>query len=364
MKIRFFTGCTWGLCLFITVNLSFAQNGDRANRKWGFHDANKINTGFINYGMIGNWPLHPPPTEYPKGSGETYLTGATIIIAAEIVDVNGDTVHTIVTNFRIFVDRSPEGVPQTFEPLPGFDNPAGSSVAMSHLPASWPPFWPDKLEDAADPGWPGSWNGFFGKNVFRADQESYFVMDDDKDDEFDFFPDSTDYSRRGLGLRVGVRGLQWSEFLAEDIVFWHYTITNEGTTNYDKLIFANFFVPDMSGGFLGGAQSDVAAVDAILPLVYAWNPNNIREPGRPQAAYMGFILLEDPGNVGIANVNVTVHGAVISLLSEDENIWTLLTNDNFSIDIENTSLQVLFGSGFFSLNAGQSQNCRDGAGLW
>ena len=352
VKIRFLTGCTWGLSLFITVNLSFAQNGDRANRKWGFHDANKINTGFRNYGMIGNWPNKPHPTEYPKGSGRYYLEGATIIIAAEIVDVNGDTVHTIVTNFRERIDYSPEGVPQTFEPLPGFDNPAGSSIAMSHLPASWPPFWPDKSEDTADPGWPGSWNGFFGKNVFRADQESYFVMDDDKDDEFDFFPDSTDSSRRGLGLRVGVRGLQWSEFLAEDIIFWHYTITNEGTTNYDKLIFGSFFIPEMGGGGLH-SPSDAVAVDPILPLVYAWDTDHTGPTGYSPLPYMGFILLEDPGNVSITSVNVTVHG--VPSLREDEKIWALLTNDNFSIDIGNSLLQVLFGSGFFSLNAGESK---------
>ena len=26
------------------------------------------------------------------------------------------------------------------------------------------------------PGWRGAWNGYFGKNVFSADQESFYVM--------------------------------------------------------------------------------------------------------------------------------------------------------------------------------------------
>ena len=117
MRVKTSTLCFWLVTLLVTVNLSFSQNGDRANRKWGHHDANKISSGFINYGMIGNWPSDPPPTEYPKGSGHTYLEGATPMIAAEIVDINGNTLHTIVTNFREFVDRSGQALPQTFEPL-------------------------------------------------------------------------------------------------------------------------------------------------------------------------------------------------------------------------------------------------------
>ncbi len=91
---------------------------------------------------------------------------------------------------------------------------------MSDDPNSWPEKWADK-----DPSWNGFWNGYFGKRT-NADQESYFVMDDDVDDRHDFFPDSTDDTRRGLGLKVGVRGFQWSNMLAEDLIFWHYDIYN------------------------------------------------------------------------------------------------------------------------------------------
>ncbi len=351
MRIKTLTLCLWGVTLLVTVNLSFSQNGDRANRKWGHHDANKISTGFINYGMIGNWPSDPPPTEYPKGSGHTYLEGATPMIAAEIVDINGNTLHTIVTNFREFVDRSGQGVPQTFEPLSGFDNPDGNSIALSHLPETWPPFWPDKLDDPTDPGWPGSWNGFFGKNVFRAAQESFFVMDDDKDDEFEFFPDSADSSRRGLGLRVGVRGLQWSEFLAEDILFWHYTITNEGTTNYDKLIFGMYY--DTGIGGLGDSDDDRADFDSTLALSFAWDGNNIGNTGFSPVAFMGFTLLEDPGNFGVTSFTAVSQGS--HPFSDDEKMWNALTPGNITAGLNNQALDVIFGSGFFSLNAGETK---------
>ena len=75
----------------------------------------------------------------------------------------------------------------------------------------------------SDPGWSGSWNGFFGKDLQNIQQESYFVMDDNNDEEFNnpeyniwdvgFKPDANDPTRNGLGLEVGVRGMQWQQFL-------------------------------------------------------------------------------------------------------------------------------------------------------
>ena len=45
--------------------------------------------------------------------------------------------------------------------------------------------------------------------------------------------DTTDLTRHGLGLRVEVRGFQWANPQAGNVIFWHYDITNESTTTYD-----------------------------------------------------------------------------------------------------------------------------------
>ena len=55
-------------------------------------------------------------------------------------------------------------------------------------------------------------------------------MDDNNDEEFnfadnniwnvDFKPNANDPTRNGLGLDVGVRGMQWQQFLAQDVLFW------------------------------------------------------------------------------------------------------------------------------------------------
>ena len=73
----------------------------------------------------------------------------------------------------------------TLEPIRGYVNPnadqgiGADGIAQSDEPDSWPPFWPDKLDDESDPGWSASWNGLFGKNVFNADQEFFFKVGDD-----------------------------------------------------------------------------------------------------------------------------------------------------------------------------------------
>ena len=96
--------------------------------------------------------------------------------------------------------NSETGVPWSFEPLPGFADPNQEYMAMSDNTDSWPETWPNRESD-----WDGIWNGAYGKYT-RADQESYYVIDDYYNDEFAYFPDSTDADqidrRAGLGVKL------------------------------------------------------------------------------------------------------------------------------------------------------------------
>jgi len=69
-------------------------------------------------------------------------------------------------------------------------------------------------------------------------------MDDQFYDAWQYFPDSRDTTRVGLGLRVEVRGFQWANPQAGNVIFWHYDITNEGTTDYTDNIIFGLFVPE------------------------------------------------------------------------------------------------------------------------
>lgn len=66
-------------------------------------------------------------------------------------------------------------------------------------------------------------------------------MDDNNDEENymlqGFLPDANDQTRHGHALQVSVRGLQWSNFLAQDVIFWLYNIKNDGTESYDQAVF-------------------------------------------------------------------------------------------------------------------------------
>lgn len=292
----------------------------------GFHDANNIRTVFLNYGMVGNYPQDPigvdlsvfHSVEVPKGSGVNYTDGITPFVLAKIRLTNGDSAYIMETGYRERQEQSPFGArTMRFEPRPGYFEPdpninRGRSPAISNDPRTWPPTWPDK-----DASWDGWWNGYFGK-VPAADQESFTVMDDEFYDKWragspngSFFPDSRDSSRRGLALRVEVRGFQWSNPQAANVIFWHYDITNEGTVDYpvngepENIIFGLYMDSGVGGSAIscdGIAESDDdnAQFDttAGLNLVYTWDyfghgrglSNNCATTG-----YLGYAYLETPG---------------------------------------------------------------------
>ena len=93
-----------------------------------------------------------------------------------------------------------------------------------------------------DRDWDGYWYGYFGRGVTNADFETFFVVDDSKDGSSTARRTVTIRSRPirravASGLRIEVRGFQWTHVLAEDCIFWHYDIVNISDTNYDTCAF-------------------------------------------------------------------------------------------------------------------------------
>ncbi|MCK5331879.1 MAG: hypothetical protein KAK01_10745, partial [Candidatus Marinimicrobia bacterium] len=231
------------------------QKSGREFRRTGIHNGNLVRTVFGNWGVIGQ-----PADEGPRGAwindNNGYIGDVSPLIGAEITAL--DTGGQLVTFHSVIVppvdrpitggfEESPTGKAWTFEPVSGYLNETQERIAMSTDHSTWPPFWPDKQDAIDDPGWAGSWNGYFGKDLQNIQQESYYVMDDNNDEEFnnaeyniwnvDFKPDANDPTRNGLGLEVGVRGMQWQQFLAQDVLFWLYEVKNESTTDYSQATF-------------------------------------------------------------------------------------------------------------------------------
>ncbi len=267
-------------------------------RREGVMDGNQIRTLFYNNGEVGQWP-YQPSGEWPKGSGHSYLDGVCVLIASEVTAPgNGQTIHPLETSYREWMDKDPStGEIWGLEPVPGYVNPSSTKPAINTDPKSWPDFWPVALN--LTPEWNGYWYGYFGRGVLNSDFETFFVMDDSRDKEFtrtpfNYYPIASDLDRGGLGLRVEVRGFQWSHVLAEDIIFWHYDIVNISDFNYPTTLFG--FYTDCGVGGTDDSEDDNASFDLRLDLAYCYDSNGLGVPDNWQTGYYGYAYLESPGN--------------------------------------------------------------------
>lgn len=286
--------------------------GSATEQKSNVHDGNRVMTVFSNWGVIAQ-----PGTEGPAG-GWKYVTnkyvgdvsplvGVSLPVKDHNKDGKIDTLYSVITTNVTGHgdgDMAPgNSRPWTFEPIPGFCN---ERIAMSHKPSTWPSFWPDQPTWIDENG-RAEWNGYFGRGQLNADQESYFMMDDNCDEKFytnyKFLPDSTDPSRKGQAIRVSVRGLQWSDFLAQDVIFWLYEITNIGTTVYQQAVFGALVGTYV--GLPGNEYLDDASFFNIREnITYTWDYNHyvdaIANPlwqgPRNEVGYVAYSFLESPGN--------------------------------------------------------------------
>ncbi len=295
------------------------QRGNSNFERSGMHDANNIRTVFWNYGMVGDYPTDPANVnvaefhsfEIPKGSGVNYSDGGTPFVLAKIMQTTGDTGWIMETGYRERQGISPRYARvMRYEPRPGYIQPdpginAGRSPAVSNDPRTWPPTWPDK-----DPSWDGWWDGYFGKRP-AADEESFCVVDDDYYDAWAFYPDSRDTTRHGLALRLEMRGFQWANPQASYVLFTHYDVTNEGTTDYpmpgqrENIIFGIYFDAGVGGEAFScdgvyESDDDNAYFDRStgINLTYTWDKyghgvglgTNCAPTG-----YLAYAYMETPG---------------------------------------------------------------------
>lgn len=270
--------------------------GNHNYTKKGYMDGNLVGTVYYNFGEVGDYLNEKNRSGvWPKGTVHTYLDGVAIIVQAEAKNKNGEKIHPLETNYYEFTRYNPTtGITYGWWPLPNYANPFNSSPARSDdeftSQRTWPAHWPDRPSD-----WDGYWNGFFGKGVKNADLETYFVFDDNEDREYinkhGFYPDEDDIERGGLGMQVKARGFQWSHILASDVIFWYYEITNMGTYDYDKTLFAQY----VDWG-IGGGNDNSGDYNELLDISYAWSIQPLGSPGNwGPVGLAGYAFLESPG---------------------------------------------------------------------
>jgi len=302
--------------LLISFEAGLAQigRGTSTARRSGKHSGNRVFCNFTN-GAYTTWNAWK---HYENGYVIDIQPLVSVLLPLDDYRVNGvydgipDTItSTISCATHSNMDMNPAGTKfWGFEPIPGFCNDEVEGrdigVAMSHQPQTWPNYWPDHPEWISDDG-EAEWNGYFGRGITSADQESYFMMDDNSDEKMfsfhAFSPDSTDPSRKGQGIRVSVRGMQWQNPLAQDIIFWIYEVQNVGTVDYESVSFGA-----LVGTYVGGAgtewNDDASFFNIRESIVYSWDfddyispaaaPNWVGDPD--DVGYIGYAFLESPGH--------------------------------------------------------------------
>ncbi|TFH01953.1 MAG: hypothetical protein E4H13_03485, partial [Calditrichales bacterium] len=302
------------------------EKGDNKYRKKGIMDGNLFRTLYFNQGEVAKWP-DQPSGEWPRGSGHSYLDGVCLLVGAKVA--YRDTFITpMEAAYREWIDFDPvTGIPWGWEPLPGYAEPGSEIPALSNDATSWPDMWPGAIfvfldvneddwinqaevngETGVDDDRDGNvdnytyWYGYFGRGVTNADLETFYVFDDSKDREwarapYNYLPIKDDPSRGGLGLRVEVRGFQWSHVLAEDNIFWHYDIVNISDTTYTETVFG--FLTDVGVGGTNDSGDDNASFDTDLDIAYAFDEDGIGSSDFGQwspTGYFGYAFLESPGS--------------------------------------------------------------------
>lgn len=310
--------------------------GDVNYRRNSNVDGNNIRTTIFNSGYSGDPSNRPDYIEYewPKNTNRIYIALIDILLGGEVKGNDGETTYLV----EVPTGRTDPttGNSWNIEPVPGFVDPQQSEIARSDNSASWPSFvqggWRDKRSDPIDPGWIGSWNGFFGKNIFNADQEFYYVTSDDLYKRQPYTPDTTDISRGGLGLQMDVRTLAWSQVLINDVIFFIHDIKNDGTKTINKTSFL-MFVADWVGG---DNPDDYPYVDLQTATTFLTDANRIGAEafGSSPVGVASIKYIETPGNQvnGIDDDgDADEHPELIaSITGNAENVIPHFTSDDFS----------------------------------
>ena len=277
----------------------------------------KITTEIWNYGSISS-PGNRVTDIVWEGLGYGYEFGPFICAEVEVssashqdaypkVNAQGDTTWYA----RVISDGltslggevSPDGTEfYGWEPLAFNDDlsvpyadPLSENIPTSNdldrngdgKPDSWPFGWYN--ENLKDYVWPGA----LRQGSSNSDLESFFVVDDRNNKEFDYFPFSADSARRGLGIEIECRYYQWANPLAEDIIFLIYKVTNKSSKDLEEVTFGMWGDPHVGGP--SNWQDDLSYFDRDLNMVYCWDADNVSDVVGNVPGYFGYKFLESPG---------------------------------------------------------------------
>lgn len=347
------------LFLFITTN-SFSQYSDPNLIRVGYLNGNNLKLSFYNDGQIAGY--NPEVTIRGNWKGNDYIGDITPLIGVElpIKDYNNDgkvdSIHSVIISRGPRKGQAVEKDPATnqfwgFNPKPGYLDSTLEKIPMSNDQSSWPINWREH------PEWGSNvWDGLYGKNFFAGDVETYFRIDDNADQEvfkqYGFLPDSTISYRKGLGINVGIRYIQSSNPMFNDVIFKVYDIKNEGTTFYNKVFYGEVVGTIMGGD--GDSGDDLCSIDTTTNTIYSYDYDGIGNHGQKVGA-LGETLIEAPSNNNIGSYQYFNQPSSPDM-SDDELLWSRLNSGSIDKTLPTPSdNDFLFATHCFSLSPGETK---------
>jgi len=210
---------------------------------------------------------------------------------------------------------SPDGTEKWgWLPKPDYADPNQNKIANLNAPDEngdgKPDSWPDRWYS------PGAgkyiWPAFLGDQATAPDEEVYYVMDDYTNKtkfvsfgnpSAEYYPFTSDTTKRGLGLDAEVRVIQFNNPLAEDLLFLVYRITNSSEKNIPRAYFGMHGDPHVGGSTDYGDDRayfipPLGELADPYPqrarnMVYAFDDDGVGLGGR-QVGYFGWKFLESP----------------------------------------------------------------------
>ena len=331
--------CTALVLLGSLTQLGHAQYGDPLFRAKNVHNANLVRTTFYNYGLIGN--IGEISFEWPQGTGNEYMGDFTPLWGTEFIHPSGDTLRSVTTSDG--PRGNPDGPPGGgmfwgFEPLDGYHavpQPGEDPLlAMSDQPDTWPA------------SWNGQWLGPNGFGTTWASEESYYVVDDHRDREwFDradhdsvhhyLYPFPEDTVRRGLGLVMDVRMMEFTPWGYEDGLVIMYVLHNEGIVNFTRMRFG-FMVGTLSGG-RQDSEDDLVGFDSDFDVAYAFDSDDHGSPGwepvspEHNVGYAGVAFLKTPNDAGLTSLDEFSPPGVVRM-NNDAALWTRMAPEHYDFN--------------------------------
>jgi len=255
-----------------------------------------------------------------RGLGDIYQFGP--FVAAAVIDSNGKNIHISSDAINDADSRDISAFDQHVygwnSIVQAYVDPSSAVMASNPAfdsngdgkPDSWSQLWYNTTKGQY------VWPGYLHQDVPNADLEVLWAMDDHANDEYPYLPFPNDKTKRGLGIKIEGRALQWSNSLAQNCIFFVYTAQNYSEKDLDTVYFGMYGDVDVGGGIAGGSggfeNTDdlgyfISPMDTVhrvtsvpVPvfsrsIVYFWDENGKGYLNKP-AHYNACKFLESPAN--------------------------------------------------------------------